>query len=71
MGFIAEEVGEVIPEAVTYEEDGTYAYAMSYNHISPVLVEAVKEQQVLIEKQHQRIDELQRKLNDLESNVLR
>jgi len=69
MGFIAEEVGKVIPEAVTYEEDGEYASGMSYNHIIPVLVEAVKEQQALIDRQAVALDALTQRLEQLEAPI--
>ncbi len=57
-GFIAEEIGQHIPEAVSFEGDGQYAEGMSYDHIIPFLVEAVKEQQDVIEKLKERIQEL-------------
>jgi hypothetical protein len=43
MGFIAEEVGEYIPEIVSYEEDGNDATGLDYGAITPILVQAVKE----------------------------
>jgi hypothetical protein len=55
LGFIAEDAGRVLPEAVTYEDDG-YASGMSYDHVIPVLVEAVKEQQLIIERLLARLD---------------
>jgi len=42
-GMIAEEVGEVLPEIVEYEEDGKYTSGMDYSKLTPLLVEAVKE----------------------------
>lgn len=48
VGFIAEEVGEVLPEAVVYEEGGQYASAMRDSPIISLLVEAVKELRVQI-----------------------
>jgi hypothetical protein len=45
IGLIAEEVGEVIPEVVQYEENGRDAKAIDYSRIVSVLIEAVKEQQ--------------------------
>jgi hypothetical protein len=49
MGFIAEEVGKYVPEVVQYEADGVYATGMDYGAMTPVLVEAIKEQQSQIE----------------------
>jgi hypothetical protein len=42
IGFIAEEVGEVLPEIVAYEENGIDAMGMDYSKLSPLLVEAIK-----------------------------
>jgi len=73
MGMIAEEVGKVVPEVVGYETNLSnssnyyidangkkqlYATGMDYGHLTPVLVEAIKEQQSQIETQHQQIDQL-------------
>jgi len=43
VGMIAEEVGEVLPEIVDYEENGIDAIGMDYSKLTPLLVEAVKE----------------------------
>ena len=43
IGLIAEEVGEVVPEVVTYEKDGKDAQSLDYARLTPLLVEAVKE----------------------------
>jgi len=50
IGLIAEEVGEVIPEVVTYEENGKDARALDYSRLVAVLIEAVKEQQKQIDE---------------------
>jgi hypothetical protein len=50
IGLIAEEVGEVIPEIVTYEENGKDANAVDYSCLVAVLIEAVKEQQKQIDE---------------------
>ena len=42
VGMIAEEVGEVLPEIVDYEENGIDAIGMDYSKLTPLLVEAVK-----------------------------
>lgn len=43
IGYIAEEIGEVLPEIVAYEANGVDASGMDYTKIGPVLVEAIKE----------------------------
>ena len=49
VGMIAEEVGKVLPEIVVYEENGVDASGMDYSKITPLLVEAIKAQQIEIE----------------------
>lgn len=56
IGFIAQEVEKVIPQAVI--KDGEGYYAMNYTMLIPVLTEAMKEQQKMIEQQQKEIDEL-------------
>jgi len=41
LGMIAEEVGQVLPEIVVYEENGIDAIGMDYSKLTPLLVEAV------------------------------
>jgi len=48
IGLVAEEVGEVIPEIVAYEENGIDAKSVDYARLVAVLIEAVKEQQETI-----------------------
>jgi hypothetical protein len=50
LGMIAEEVGKIVPEVVLYEDDGVYAKGMDYSKLTPILVEAIKEQQDQIEQ---------------------
>jgi hypothetical protein len=49
VGFVAEEVGKVFPELVSWENDGQWAQGLAYDHITAVTVEAIKEQQGQIE----------------------
>ena len=58
LGMIAEDVGEVIPEVVAYEENGRDAKSLDYARLTTVLVEAVKEQQRQIEALKQEVAEL-------------
>ena len=55
VGFIADEVAQVVPEVVSFKEDGSAA-GLDYGRLTSVLVEAIKAQQVQIE-------ELSNKLN--------
>ena len=60
IGLIAEEVGEVIPEVVVYEKNGTDAKAMNYPHLVSILIEAVKEQQKEIEQLKNEIKDIKK-----------
>jgi hypothetical protein len=42
IGFIAEEVGRVLPEIVLFEENGTDVKAMDYSKMTPLLLEGIK-----------------------------
>jgi hypothetical protein len=55
MGFIGQEVVEIIPEVVTIKND---KYSMQYSPITALLVEAIKEQEKRIENQEAEIREL-------------
>ncbi len=59
IGLIAEEVGEVFPEIVAYEENGTDAKSVDYARLVSVLIEAVKEQQQQNEELINRITRLE------------
>ncbi len=54
LGFLAQEVKAIIPEPVDHDELNDI-YSMTYSAIIPVLVEAMKEQQALIEAQQANI----------------
>ncbi len=55
IGLIAEEVGEIIPEIVDYEENGVDASSVNYAALVPLLIEALKEQQAQIEELKMRL----------------
>tara|TARA_R100001594_G_scaffold141521_1_gene187588 strand:+ start:976 stop:1530 length:555 start_codon:yes stop_codon:yes gene_type:complete len=63
IGFIAEEVGKVIPEVVDWEENGTDASSMDYSRLTSILVEAVKAQQKQIDMLTDEINLLKSKIN--------
>ena len=65
-GFIAQEIEDIIPEAVQYhadEDDGTEnwnsSYAMDYGSVVALLVNAIKEQDVVIQDLKTRITTLE------------
>ena len=62
IGMIAEEVGKVLPEIVAYEENGVDAYGMDYSKITPLLIEAIKAQQIEIESLKARLEKMEEKI---------
>jgi hypothetical protein len=69
IGLIAEEVGELLPEVVVYEENGVDAKAMDYARLVPVLIEAVKEQQQLLDDKDAQVAALQEDYRELEARM--
>ena len=67
--MIAEEVGEVLPEIVNYEENGIDANGMDYSKLTPLLVEAINELHGEVEYKDSQITELQARLTALEAMV--
>jgi hypothetical protein len=61
IGVIAEEVGQVVPEVVSYESNGKDAAGVDYSRLTALLIEAVKQQQSLIAAQKKQIA-MQRRL---------
>ena len=61
IGFIAEEVGEVVPEVVVRAENGE-TKSVNYSRLTALLVEAVKEQQAQIRELQSEIRLLKAKL---------
>ena len=57
VGLIAQEVEKVLPEIVITREDGIKA--IQYEKVVPLLVEAIKEQQTLIEDLSNRLKVLE------------
>ncbi|MGO9270630.1 MAG: tail fiber domain-containing protein [Terriglobia bacterium] len=60
IGMIAEEVGRVVPEVVSYEENGKDARGIDYARLTALLVEAVKQQQAEIRQLQAEVGRLKR-----------
>jgi hypothetical protein len=65
IGFIAQEVKSVLPEVVAGSEETSYS--MQYAPITALLVEAIKEQQKIIERQQVEIEMLKSNSKELKS----
>ena len=66
IGFIAEEVAEVIPELVSHNAEGL-AMGLDYGRLTVVLIEAVKDQQGEIEKLRAENEAIKLRLTALEN----
>jgi hypothetical protein len=69
VGVIAEEVGAVVPEVVTWEKNGKDAQSVDYGRLTALLIEATKEQQALIQKQQEQIRTQQAQIVQLTRQV--
>ncbi|MDE0298364.1 MAG: tail fiber domain-containing protein [Candidatus Poribacteria bacterium] len=70
IGLIAEEVGEVVPEVVAYEQNGRDAKSVDYARLVPLLVESIKEQQEVIRKQDAALTELSARIAKVEAALM-
>jgi predicted RecB family endonuclease len=68
VGVIAQEIQEILPEVVTYC-DVNDEYGVAYGNLTGILIEAVKDQNKIIEKQSEEIAELKEILNNLILNI--
>jgi hypothetical protein len=62
VGVIAEEVGAVVPEVVTWDRKGENAEGVDYSRLTALLIEAAKEQQAIIREQQKQIGRLSSKV---------
>jgi hypothetical protein len=60
-GFIAQEMQEIVPEAVSGDPDGEEMMSMDYGRITPVLVAALQDAHNKIEALEERLAELEAK----------
>jgi hypothetical protein len=67
IGFIAQEILETVPEVVSQQNDGYYS--VDYGRLAPVMVEAIKELKVDIDKRDVVIDELNKEIKALREMV--
>ncbi len=66
IGLVAQEVYEIIPEAVTRPaNEETDLWSLSYDKLVPVLVKAIQEQQSTIDHQKIRIEQLEKQASEI------
>jgi len=69
VGVIAEEVGAVVPEVVTFEANGKDARGVDYSRLTALLIEALKQQQKEIAEQTSQIHQQTEQITGLRSQV--
>lgn len=67
IGVLAQEVQAIFPELTTTKENGVIG--VNYIGLVPVLIEATKEQQSIIESQKKELEETQQRLEQLENEM--
>ncbi|MDD3280865.1 MAG: tail fiber domain-containing protein [Bacteroidales bacterium] len=68
IGFIAQDMYKIIPEIVNVPEDeNAQLWSMSYEKLTPVLVKAIQEQQLIIEELKASNKELKQRIEKLEA----
>lgn len=67
IGFIAQEVEKIYPEVIYTDEAGYKS--IDYSRFTPILVEAIKEQQKMIEQQQSKIEQQQNKIEQQEKLI--
>jgi len=67
IGFIAQELEKVYPEVVFTDKDGYKS--VDYSKLTPILVEAIKDQQKIIQDQQKIIQQLQKENNQMKAEM--
>ncbi|SDB44175.1 Head domain of trimeric autotransporter adhesin [Flavobacteriaceae bacterium MAR_2010_188] len=66
-GLIAQDVKKVLPEIVSTSEDEQQTLSISYTELIPILINAIKEQQAIIDNQNLKISNLEASNDELQS----
>jgi hypothetical protein len=69
IGFIAEEVGKVLPELVEWESDGVYAKSLKYDRINALTVEAIKDLDKSLNGTQRNVSDIGTKIANVEKNL--
>jgi len=66
-GFLAQDVEKIYPTLVSKDEKGNMF--VSYQQLIPIIIQGIKEQQILIDQQQIEIDELQAEVNQQQTVI--
>jgi hypothetical protein len=69
IGVIAEEVGAVVPEVVSFEENGKDARGVDYSRLTALLIEAVKQEQREMQREEWLVRRQAAAIRDLKSEL--
>jgi hypothetical protein len=64
-GFLAQQLYDIYPAAVCKPQDPNDMWMVDYSRVSPLVVKAIQEQQVIIELQNQKIERLEKLVESL------
>jgi len=67
VGFVAQEIAQILPEVVSKDSNGIYSVA--YGSVVPLLVEAITEQNTRLDRLESENSSLQRQIDDLKKLV--
>jgi peptidoglycan hydrolase CwlO-like protein len=68
-GFIAQELFEIFPNAVTKPANDDKMWSVDYGKVTPLLVKAIQDQQATIEAQQKTNQDQQAQITDLNLKV--
>ena len=69
LGLIAQDVQPIIKEIVTAQDDAAKTLGISYTELIPVLINAIKEQQTVIESEKLKVTTLETDVSELKTMV--
>ncbi|MGB3773670.1 MAG: tail fiber domain-containing protein, partial [Leeuwenhoekiella sp.] len=64
-GFMAQDLQKILPNLVFVGDDKDKTLGLNYTELIPILVNAIKEQQQIIENQSSKLDDLEASINEI------
>jgi len=69
LGFVAEDVADVLPELVSWSEEGVKANGLKYGHMTALAIEAIKDLRDEVRARDEKIDDLTKRLERMEATI--